>query len=85
MQFTRKRRVTQFDAVGKVTQLELMAVGGGFLVNPVAVDARFSGFPEVTIAQVSVALHGHHHSIGREFHPNQAHFVRLRDAKNGGF
>ncbi len=56
--------VAQFDAVGEVAQLELMTGGSRFLLDPVAIDARFSGFPEVAVAQVAVALHGHDDAIG---------------------
>jgi hypothetical protein len=85
VEFAGEGFVAEFDAVGEIAKLELVAGGDGFLLDPVAVDAGFSGFPEVAIAEVAVALHGHDDTIGRQFHPDQAHFIGLCDAENGGF
>jgi hypothetical protein len=85
VEFAGEGFVAEFDAVGEVAQLELVASRDGFLLDPVAVDAGFSSFPEVTVAEVAVALHGHDDTIGRQFHPDQAHFIGLRDAEECRF
>ena len=71
MELAGKVYATEFELVGEIAQLKLVALGEGFALEPVAAGPVGSFFPEVSVAKFAVALHGHGDAIGGEFHPDE--------------
>ncbi len=68
---------TEGKAAGVVSQAELVLFGQAFALEPVSAEAVDALFPEVAIAELAVALHGHHYTVGRQFQPEEARRLGL--------
>ena len=64
------------EAPRKVSQAHLAGVVHAIALEPIAVEAVNTLFPKVTIAKLAIALHGHGHSIRRNFEPEQSWRLR---------